>query len=221
LMKRAAPPRAVVFDLDGTLLDSLSVVLEALRHALEPYGERPGMDIFPQLGGPPEKFLQSLVHDPRHVPVVMERLAEFHRLNGHLLRPFPGVHALLEQLQRRGVRLAIWTGRDRESAGWLLQHHGLAHFFDAVVCGDDLPTHKPEPAGLREIMGRLDVTPAETLFVGDADVDVLGGLSCGVDTMLIRQGREVDATLVAKCWRAVGSPQEAFDVVLAQVPAAG
>jgi HAD superfamily hydrolase (TIGR01549 family) len=216
-MKRASPPRAVVFDLDGTLLDSLSVVLEALRHALEPYGRRPDMDIFPQLGGPPEKFLQSLVHDPRHVPVVMARLAEFHRLNGHLLRPFPGVLPLLEQLERRGIRLGIWTGRDRVSAIWLLQHHGLARFFGAVVCGDDLGTHKPEPEGLREILRRLDVQPAETLFVGDADVDVLGGLSCAVDTLLIRHGREIDEKLVAKCWRAVASPQEAFDAVLAQV----
>lgn len=82
-MKRATPTRAVVFDLDGTLLDSLSVVLKALRHALEP--------------------------------------------------------------------------------------------FAAVVCGDDLPTHKPEPEGLRDILRRLQVTPAETLLVGDADVDVLGG----------------------------------------------
>ena len=216
-MKRATAPRAVVFDLDGTLLDSLSVVLGALRHALEPYGRQPTMDIFPQLGGPPEKFLQGLVHDPRHVPVVMERLAEFHRLNGHLLRPFPGVAALLEQLQRRGVRLAVWTGRDRVSAGWLLQHHGLARHFGAVVCGDDLPTHKPSPEGLREILRRLDVAAGETVFVGDADVDVLGGVSCGVDTLLIRHGREIDAALVAKCWQAVASPQEAFDTVLAVV----
>ncbi|HUR56636.1 MAG TPA: HAD family hydrolase [Opitutaceae bacterium] len=216
-MKRATAPKAVVFDLDGTLLDSLSFVLEALQQALKPYGQRPTMDIFPQLGGPPEKFLQALVPDPRHVPVVLERLAEYHRVNGHLLRPFPGVAALLEELQRRGVRIAIWTGRDRVSTAWLLQHHGLERYFGAVVCGDDLPTHKPSPEGLLEIMRRLDVTPGETVFVGDADVDVLGGVSCGVDTLLIRHGREVDGALLAKCWHAVSSPQEAFDALLALV----
>lgn len=128
-MKRATPTRAVVFDLDGTLLDTLSVVLEALRHALEP--------------------------------------------------------------------------------------------FAAVVCGDDLPTHKPEPEGLRDILRRLQVTPAETLLVGDADVDVLGGVSCGVDTLLIHQGREIEATLARRCWHSVTTPQEAFEVVFNLLPAPG
>lgn len=220
-MKRATAPHAIVFDLDGTLLDSLSWVLEGLRHALEPYGVRPTMDIFPLLGGPPDRFLQTLVKDPGQVPVVMERLAEYHRVNGHLLRPFPGVAGLLEELRGRGILLAIWTGRDRVSGRWLLKHHGLADYFAAVVFGDDLPTHKPDPEGLRAIMARLGVSPADTVYVGDSDVDVLGGVSCGVDTLLIRQGRDIAPELVARCWHTVGSPAEAFEVLLNLVPPAG
>ncbi len=220
-MKRATAPRAIVFDLDGTLLDSLSLVLEALRHALEPYGVKPTMAIFPLLGGPPERFLRTLVKDPRHVPVVMERLAEYHHVNGHRLRPFPGVAALLASLRERDVQLALWTGRDGMSGRWLLDHHGLTEYFAAVVYGDDLPTHKPEPEGLRAIMARLGVSPAETVFVGDADVDVMGGVSCGVDTLLIRQGRDLAPELVARCWHTVGSPAEAFAVLLNLVPSAG
>lgn len=213
-MKRATPPRAVVFDLDGTLLDSLSLVLEALRHALQPYGLQPTMDIFPLLGGPPERFLQTLVHDPKDVPVVMERLVEFHRVNGHLLRPFAGAQKLLENLHGRGIRLGLWTGRDRISADWLLRHHGLERFFSAIVCGDDLSTHKPDPEGLREILRRLGVNPADTLYVGDADVDVLGGASCGVDTLLIENGRSIEDAVAERCWRAVKLPQDAYEAVL-------
>lgn len=213
-MRDRSAPRAVVFDLDGTLLDSLPFVLEAIAHALEPFGGRPTPDIFAHLGGPPDRFLPTLLTDLSHLPVAMERMVSFHRRNMHLIRPFDGVAALVQELQNHGVQAAIWTGRDRVSAERLLHEHGLTAYFGAVVCGDDLATHKPDPAGLREIMRRLNVTPAETLFVGDADVDVLGGVACGVDTILIRHRREIEAHIVSKSWRAVMTPAEAFALVL-------
>jgi phosphoglycolate phosphatase-like HAD superfamily hydrolase len=95
--------------------------------------------------------------------------------------------------------------------------HRLEDYFHTVLCGDDLPTHKPDPQGLREIIQRLGVTAEETLMIGDADVDVLGGVACAVDTVLIRHARDVDATVSAKAWRTVGSPAEAYELVLAAV----
>jgi FMN phosphatase YigB (HAD superfamily) len=66
-------------------------------------------------------------------------------------------------------------------------------------------------------MQRLGVSPEETLFVGDADVDVLGGAACGVDTLLIRHTREVELHVASKSWRTVASPPEAFELVLNRV----
>jgi pyrophosphatase PpaX len=213
-MSRPARLRAVVFDLDGTLLDSLPLVLRAITHAIEPFGGRPTMEIFANLGGPPERFLAALLNDVAHLPTALERLEGFHRDNAHLIQPYEGVAATLAALRERGVQLALWTGRDRTSASWLLNHHALEPYFSTVVCGDDLPSHKPDPAGLVEIMRRLQVKPDEMLFVGDADVDVLGGASCGVDTLLIRHRREIELHVAQKCWRTVASPAEAFTVVL-------
>lgn len=209
----AAPPRAVVFDLDGTLLDSLPLVLAAIAHALEPFGAKPTMDIFANLGGPPAKFLPTLLSDLSHVPVAIARMDAYHRQNTHLIRPFDGVAGLLGELAAHGVQTAIWTGRDRVSTELLLGEHALERYFATVVCGDDLPSHKPDPAGLREIMKRLGVAPAETLFVGDADVDVLGGGACGVDTILIRHSRQVEAHIVTRSWRAVVSPADAYSLI--------
>jgi HAD superfamily hydrolase (TIGR01509 family) len=214
-MTRAVPLRLAVFDLDGTLVDSLPLVLAAIAHAVEPYGGKPTMEIFAKLGGPPERFLGDLVGDLRHVPVAMERLECYHRENAHLIQPYAGANDALERLRRAGVRLALWTGRDRASAAWLLREHQLERFFDVVVCGDDLPSHKPDPAGLRHILETLTVKPEETLFVGDADVDVLGGVACGVDTLLIRHSRTVEKAISARSWRTVASPLEAFEAVLA------
>jgi HAD superfamily hydrolase (TIGR01509 family) len=212
-MRSEAAPRVVVFDLDGTLLDSLTIVLAAIQHALEPFGTRPTADIFANLGGPPERFLPTFLKDLRHLPVALSRMEQFHHENTHLIQPFAEVPGLLDELRQADVRVAIWTGRDRVSTERLLTQHGLVGRFATVMCGDDLPTHKPDPEGLREIMRRLDVKPHETLFVGDADVDVLGGSACGVDTILIRHARAVEAHIASQSWRTVVSPTEAYSLV--------
>ena len=213
-MKHRDRTRSVVFDLDGTLVDSLPLVLGAIAHALEPFGPRPTMDIFARLGGPPERFMPTLLDDARNVPEALRRMEKFHREHHHLIRPFDGVGAVLEQLRTRGVQVAVWTGRERETTEWLLREHGLGGFFATVVCGDDLPTHKPDPQGLAEILRRLAAAAHETLLVGDADVDVLGGVACGVDTLLIQHTRNVDPEVREKSWRMVGSPFEAYALVL-------
>jgi pyrophosphatase PpaX len=212
-MSRAVP-RAVVFDLDGTLLDSLPLVLAAITHALEPFGTRPTMEIFATLGGPPAQFLVPLLGDIKHLPVALERLGAFHRENAHLIRPYTGAGAVLNQLRQHGVRVGLWTGRDRVSTDWLLHQHELDGYFSTVVCGDDLSSHKPDPAGLLEIMRRMDVLPGETLLVGDSDVDVLGGVGGGVDTLLIRHARAIEAGIAAQTWEIVASPHDAFSTVL-------
>lgn len=213
-MSRAHPTRAVIFDLDGTLLDSLPLVLRAFSHALNPFGGRPTMETFAHLGGPPEKIFPSLIPDARHVPAAMLRLNEFTRENHHLIAPFAGALALLGELRARGVRLAVWTGRDRESTDSLLLSNVMTPFFDVVVCGDDLPTHKPDAEGMREILRQLALAPNEALYMGDADVDVLGGVGAGVDTILINHARTPEAAVAARAWRSVRSPFEAYEWAL-------
>lgn len=213
-MSRDHPTRAVIFDLDGTLLDSLPLVLRAFSHALTPFGGRPTMDLFARLGGPPEKIFPSLLPDASHVPAAMIRLNEFTRDNHHLIAPFSGAIALLTELRARDVRLAVWTGRDRASTDSLLLSNAMTPFFDAVVCGDDLPTHKPDSSGLVEILRQLALDPGAALYMGDADVDVLGGFGAGVDTILISHSRTPEAEITAKAWRAVCSPFEAYEWAL-------
>jgi HAD superfamily hydrolase (TIGR01549 family) len=212
-MKRPVRPRGVVFDLDGTLVDSLTLVLGALTHALEPFGGRPTMDIFGQLGGPPQTFLGRMLPSDSDVPAALQRFRNYHEANSHRILPYAGAADHLASLQEGGMKLAVWTGRDRGSTEWLLQRHGLDRYFSAVLCGDDLDSHKPDPAGLRAILGRLELLPEEIILVGDADVDVLGGAACGVDTLLIRHGREIPNEITARCWRMVASPNEAYVVV--------
>jgi HAD superfamily hydrolase (TIGR01549 family) len=209
--------RAVVFDLDGTLLNSLPLVLEAITHALAPFGTRPTMDIFAQLGGPPKRFMMDLLQHPRDLPVALARMEAYHHHHSHLIQPFAGAVELLGALRDAGVKLALWTGRDRRSAERLLASHRLEDTFSTTLCGDDLDTHKPDPAGLREILHRLEVVASQTLFVGDADVDVLGGSAAGVETILIQHGRLVEERIAAQAWRLVPSAEAAYATVREQL----
>lgn len=205
--------QTVVFDLDGTLVDSLPLVLAAIQHAIEPYGGVTSMDIFAHLGGPPQRFMADLLEDPAHVPDALDRMQRFHEAHFHLIQPYPEARALLEDLQSREVAAAIWTGRDRATTQILLRMHALEGLLAAVVCGDDLPTHKPDPAGLRRILSGLGSSADDTLYVGDADVDVLGGYACGVDTVLIRHQREIAREIAAKSWQVVGTTLEAYALI--------
>jgi HAD superfamily hydrolase (TIGR01509 family) len=205
--------RAVVFDLDGTLLDSLGLVLAAITHAVAPHGVRPTRAIFGHLGGPPERFLLDLIGDPRALPAALRRMREFHREHEAMIVPYAGAAEVLAEVRAGGLAAAVWTGRDRRSAERLLAAAGMAEGVDTLVCGDDFPTHKPDPEGLRHILARRAVAPAAALLVGDADVDVHGGCACGVDTVLIRHDREVAPEVVARAWKTVANPADAYGVV--------
>lgn len=209
----SAAVRAVVFDLDGTLVNSLPLVLQAYAHALAPF--RPELteaEIYALLGGPPERFFAELLGEPAQAAEALARLEKFGLENWQLIEPFAGMAELIEALRER-CALGLWTGRDRESTEWLLRDHGLAGKVRTYVCGDDLATHKPDPAGLREVLRRLDATPEEALFAGDADVDVLAGAAIGVRTILIEHDRVVEESVKMKAWRVVKTPAEAYAII--------
>lgn len=204
-------PRAIVFDLDGTLVNSMPMVLRAFAHALAPFrAPLADADLFLLLGAPPLRTFREILGDESMVPEAMRRMGEFSRNNWTDIQPFGGVHRFLEGLRSRGRELALWTGRDRRSAEMILQEHLLAPSIGEIVCGDDLPSHKPDPEGLETIIRRIGVTLDETLYVGDADVDVLAGAKLGVRTLLIRHGRCVSAEVESKAWKIVETAAEAY-----------
>jgi HAD superfamily hydrolase (TIGR01549 family) len=217
----SVPIRAVVFDLDGTLLDSMPLVLRAYAHALEPF--HPPLTegaLRARLGGPPERIFERLLNDSGHVTGALRRLEGFGAENWPLIEPFAGMNDLLRDTAAAGVRLAVWTGRERESTTWLLRKHGIAEYLATFLCGDDLPTHKPEPAGLIAVLDRLGVAREEAVFVGDAEVDLMAGAGVGVRTMLITHDLEVNPALKGQAWRIARNPAEAYSILRIEMPIA-
>ena len=218
---RLSPPRAVVFDLDGTLVNSMPMVMRAFAHALQPF--RPDMteqELFGRLGGPPLRMFQDTLGDEAKAEQAMQRMVQYGRANWHEIQPFADAHMMLNDLQRANQSLALWTGRDRSSTQMILSEQNLPGLRE-VVCGDDLQTHKPHPEGLQTLLRRLAVESSETIYVGDADVDVLAGAELGVPVILIRHHREIEATVAAKAWHVVETPAEAYAILRRSVGLAG
>jgi pyrophosphatase PpaX len=205
------PVKAVVFDLDGTLVDSMPMVLRAYAHALEPFV--PPMsphDLFLRLGAPPERTFAEMLAGPTEVAVAMQRLVEYSSSHWHHIQAFQGMHDVLRDLRAAARRTGIWTGRDRRSTEAIMREHRLEAWVEELVCGDDLPSHKPDPAGLSAVLDRLGARPHEVFFAGDADVDVLAGHAIGVRTVLIRHGRPVADDVLRRAWRVVETPADAY-----------
>ncbi len=208
----------VVFDLDGTLVNSMPMVLASFAHAIKKFQSVPGpLEIFERLSGPADICLRNLLDDESNLPEAMSRLLDYNSNHHHQIVPFAGATEMLETLLKSRTEVALWTGRDRATTDEILSAHNLWKYFQVVVCGDDFPSHKPDPEGLSHIMEELSLQNSDVLFVGDADVDVLAGYASNVPTMLIRHERKVSENIKRLCREWVETPQQAYEIVLAKV----
>jgi pyrophosphatase PpaX len=212
------PRRAALFDLDGTLVDSMPFVVASFIHAVTPYRARPTEEeVLSRLGGPLETCLRNILGDasPDVFAGARARLMERQSgAEGGAFPPFDGAREALDALQARGVPLGIWTGRDRWSTERILKAQGLSGYFGSVVCGDDLGTHKPDPEGLLRAVRGLGSVPAQCVFLGDADVDIIGGRRAGVRTILLLNGRAAAPEVVLQADECIEGPRDAYAAVL-------
>jgi HAD superfamily hydrolase (TIGR01509 family) len=187
-------------------------------HAISPF-TRPLSDEQwrAELGGPPERILERVLGNKAVAQQAMVRLADYERAQLQEVAAFPGMKSLLGALRSVGVSLGVWTGRDRISTQKLMDEHGLGELLTAWTCGDDLPSHKPDPAGLLAVLEALKLRPSDALFVGDSECDVLAGAAVGVKTVWITHGLQVNPMVERDAWRVVSSPANAYGIIRANL----
>ena len=181
---------AVLFDLDGTLLDSIDLILESYRHTLRAHGlpPRARADVLSGLGTTLEDQFARWGCEP--VEAFIATYVEHNlRVHDDLVRPYPGVNAVVDALHATATPLAVVTSKRRRGADRGLRALRLSERFDTLVCGDEVEHPKPHPEPVLRALSALGVEPSERVaFVGDASHDVRSGNAAGVRTIAVTWG---------------------------------
>lgn len=183
---------ALVFDLDGTLVDSRRDLAAAVNRTRQDYGlaPLPVADIVALVGHGAAHLVRRATEDlgADRVPEALRRFfAHYERRLLDTTRPYPGVEAMLETLVPRHP-LAILTNKPEGFSRRILDGLGLGRHFDHVLGGDSLSTRKPDPEGLLELARRFGVSPGELWLVGDSRVDADTARAAGVPFVFVTWG---------------------------------
>lgn len=188
--------RAVLFDLDGTLVDTRELILASFRYALRRVLGRDLPDDVLLAGQGTPLIEQMRRFDPGRAEELTRIYTEFNlREHDALAREFPGVRELLSDLQEDGVRLAVVTSKRREGALLGLRRFGIAPYLAAAVFMEDTCEHKPSPEPVREALRRLGCPPAHAVMVGDSPYDMQSARAAGVEALGVAWGSHPPARL--------------------------
>lgn len=201
--------KVVMFDLDGTLLDTAPQIAEAANRMLVALGKPmlPQAQITTYIGEGVQNLIKRCLVGSMHGEPSEQEFARaqplyhgFYEANATDSKAFAGVLSALQQLRKQGYRLACVTNKPEKFTLPLLQHAGLADFFEIVVSGDTLPKKKPDPLPLLHICQKLGTLPAEALMVGDSETDIQAAHAAGCFVVTVpygyNQGRAIDVATV-------------------------
>jgi HAD superfamily hydrolase (TIGR01509 family) len=178
--------RAVLFDFDGTIADTLPVCFRAFQTVYREYDRREVTvpEIVATFGPPEWAIIAKNLRNRDAVDRAIDRFYELYRsLHAEWVKPNEPVADMLGELKTRGCKLGLVTGKGRKTLDISLAMLGLETMFGAAVTGDDVARPKPDPEGVLTAMRRLGVIKEETVFVGDSDADIRAGKSAGVATV--------------------------------------
>jgi pyrophosphatase PpaX len=179
--------RTVLFDVDGTLLDSSDFICGGFEHALEryqfPVPNRLDLLSLLRRGLTLEECYRLLTDGTGSMTDLIEVHRSFQETRTALPRPFPGVSDVLPELGRRGYKLAAITTRSRRTSLKTLEAAQLLAHFEAVVSWEDVERPKPHPDPVLLALARLGVASSEAVMVGDTGVDIEAGRRAGTKTI--------------------------------------
>jgi pyrophosphatase PpaX len=179
----------VLFDLDGTLIDSGAIILASFRHATQSVlgREIPDRELVASAPGSTLEVQMSAFDADR----VDELVAAYRAHNTPLhdeLECCRGMEDVLRELKAQGRRLGVVTAKRRMTVGLAFKRLGIEPWFDVVVTCDDTATHKPDPEPIELALERLSARPADAAYVGDSPFDVAAARAAGVFAVAVSWG---------------------------------
>jgi pyrophosphatase PpaX len=178
--------RAVLFDLDGTLIDSIALLLGSMHYAFEGFeGRKPTtQEWVAGIGTPLVKQFAEFARDDAEVQRLKLRYREWQMAHhDEMTIAYPGAVETVRTLHERGLKMALVTSKGDELATRSLKHIGLMEYIPVVVGADSVTEHKPKPAPVFKALELLGMRPEEACFIGDSTHDVHAGNAAGVRTI--------------------------------------
>jgi pyrophosphatase PpaX len=181
--------RAVLFDLDGTLLDSFEFIYGAFEHAFALHGIESfdRTQIAGYMGGPLEQVYAEMAPGCDAVALT-EAHRTFQSENIRLVTLFPHTIEVLEELKKRNMKIAAITTRSLRTSVKSLEAVGIEHYFDLILSAEDVTRHKPHPEPILKALEFLQVKPEEAIMVGDTTADIMAGKNAGIKTVAALYG---------------------------------
>lgn len=212
--------KAIIWDLDGTLLDTLQDLADAVNHSLEAYGlpVRTKEEIRAIVGRGIRHLVENAVPtgtDPATTDAVFGEFCTYYAAHSaDSTAPYAGIPAMLEKVSRAGVKMAIVSNKADFAVQDLVMRYFGEEITLAVGAREDIPK-KPEPDMVEYALARLGVTKAEAAYVGDSEVDVLTARNTGMDCLAVDWGFRSRETLrEAGAKRIFSTPQELMEAIL-------
>lgn len=183
--------RAVLFDLDGTLIDSTGLILESYRHTMLTHLGHvlPDEQWLDGIGTPLDAQLRNMTTSEEQ-RLLMKATYRAHYIahQDTMLATFPGVIGALDALRGRGLRMGLVTSKMRDTTRRALEICALRDYFEVVVALEDASRHKPDPEPVRVALDRLSLEPASAIFVGDSPFDMQAGRDAGTGIVGVTWG---------------------------------
>ena len=179
----------VLFDLDGTLVDSAAAILGSFHHATETVLQRrfPDEQLLARVGGTNLDHQMRLL-DSEHVDELVRVYREHNDPQYSNLACFEGIVEVLSRLKREGRRLGVVSAKRRSTVERVFAGAGIGAHFDVVVGSDDTLRHKPEPEPLLHALAILDAERRAAAYVGDSPFDVAAARAAGVYSVAVGWG---------------------------------
>jgi pyrophosphatase PpaX len=179
----------VVFDLDGTVVDTVKLIVESFRFATRTVLEEelPDAVILAGVGQPLMAQMRRL--SETHAQALYDTYREYnHRRHDELIRGYEGVSEMLDALRAAGRRLGIVTSKSADTTQMAFRAVGLREHFEVVVTASDTTEHKPSPAPLLLCLERFGAAAEGSLYVGDSPFDIEAGRAAGMATAAVAWG---------------------------------
>lgn len=185
--------KALIFDCDGTLMDSLGKALESFHYALDRMGEtRSTPEIIRYFGMSADRILLQVLGDAQRA----DRAYTLYKEHQTELAPgtlvYPGVVPLLERARKASVPMAVVTGRHRQDLEILLKPHGLLDYFPVIVTDNELSAPKPAPEGLLKALALLGTQASQSFYIGDSRTDIEAAHAAGMKSVAALWDAKVD-----------------------------